>query len=238
MKGLTFISGIIFTAFILISIFIVYEFGKPAIERMQCAATLEKTKSSFLKLDRIIQDSLSGRGARRVIGLNIERGKVYIDTDNDVIYWKYECSQQIYSPRVERREGNIVFGSNLETKAYKGICNGIESYILENEHLKACFRAIGSKTNYTFYNTSELLVAIYQKDFTPWKVFPLSRMEIILDNRTNTSVGNGYTELVREGSYLPYGEVVAYMESLYGVNYYIYFTLESGADFITIRSSG
>jgi len=238
MKGLTLISGAIFMAFILVTTFMVYELGKPALEKMQCAAITEKMKSSFIKLDRIIQDSLSGRGAKRVIGLNVEEGKIYIDADRDIIYWKHKCGQSIYSPRIEQREGNVVFGSNLETKAYQGTCDGYAAYILENEHIKACFRKIGSKTNYQYYNTSQILISVYQKDFTPWKPMPLNRLEIILDENVNTSRGYGYTELVRESDHLPYGEVIAYMESDYGLDYYIYFTLESGADFITIRSSG
>ena len=237
-KGIALISGVIFIAFILVTTFIVYETGYPVLEKMKCSATTEKMKSSFVKLDKIIQDSLGGRGARRIVGLNIEDGRLYIDKDNDIIYWKYECDQAIYSPRVKQRIGNVVFGSNLEAKAYEGKCDGVDAYILENEHIKACFRKIGSEGNNVYYNTSQILIAVFQKDFTPARRMPLTRLEILLDENINTSKGYGYTKLVESGEYLPYGEVIAYMNSVEGIEYYIYFTLESGADFITIRSSG
>ena len=56
-------------------------------------------------------------------------------------------------------------------------------------------------------------------------------LEISVDDSSAT--GSGYTQLERYGNALPYGMVIAYMDSP-GYDYFVNFTLESGADFITI----
>ena len=56
-------------------------------------------------------------------------------------------------------------------------------------------------------------------------------LEITIDDGSGT--GNGYTMLEKTGNALPYGMVSAYMDSTQ--DYFINFTLGSGADFLTIE---
>ncbi len=234
MKGITMISSVIFLAFIIVAITLVISIGIPILEKMQCAATIDKMKSSFIELDKAIQEVLSGgEGSRRVVDLNIEEGKIYVKDNDDTITWEYTCKHQVLSPRIFKTIGNVIFGTNLDTSAYEDTCLGQDSYVIENKHLKICFRKIGSKDNYTNYNTSQILLGMYQKDLNKW--LPLDHMEITIDKNDSSATGSGYTELVREGKNLPYGEVVAYMQPNYDIDYHIRFALESDADFLIIK---
>ncbi len=234
MKGISLISGVIFLAFLIVATGIVYWAGIPTIEKIRCAATVDKMKTTFITLDKIIQKVISeGKGSKRTVDINVEGGKLYIDDDNDAIYWEYECNAPIFSPRTFRTIGNIIIGSNLDTSAEEGVCQGESAFILENEHLKVCLKKIGSPENKVYYNISDVLLSIYQKDLN--KTMPLEYLEITLDNNKTSSTGYGYTKLENSGKFLPYGEVVAYMESDYGVTYRIRFILESGEDFMIIK---
>jgi hypothetical protein len=191
-------------------------------------------KTSFIDLDKVIQKvSSEGEGSKRTIDFSIDEGEMYVSGDNDTIYWTYECSAPVFSPRTFQTIGNMIIGANLDTNAYEGVCESQSAFILENEHLRACLKKVGSAGNKTYYNMSYVLISIYQKDLDA--ALPLEYLEITLDNNHTSSTGQGYTTLSRSGQHLPYGEVTAYMESDYGITYSINFILESGEDFMIIR---
>lgn len=234
MKGMSLISGVLFLAFLIFATSIVYWTITPTIEKIRCSVVVEKMKNAFVNLDETIQKvSSESEGSRRTINFNIDEGEFVIDGENDVIYWKYECESPMVSPRTFQKIGNVIFGSNLDTKAYEDVCRGEQAYVLENEHLKVCIKKVGTEEIYSRYNISEILLSIYQKDLN--QVMPLERLEITLDNNETSSVGLGYTKLSKYGQHLPYGEVTAYIESDYGINYRIKFILESGEDFLIIK---
>lgn len=234
MKGISMISGVLFTAFIIAATAIVYFSAVPVIQKMQCAATLDKMKTAFANLDETIQTVASeGEGSRRVVDINMESGQIYISADNDTIYWTYECSAPIISPRTFQTFGNVIMGSNLDTSAYESSCQGQDAFVLENERLKACFKKVGSSDNKTYYNISQVLISVEEKE--NGQVLPLEYLQISLDNNQSSSVGTGYTALTRTGLHLPFGEVTAYIESDYGITYSIKFILESGEDFLIIK---
>ncbi len=233
-KGITMVSSVLFLAFLIAATGIVYYAGVPSLQRIQCLATMEKMKSSFVQLDKITRNVVAGgKGTKRTFDLNIDDGKLYIVGGNDTIYWEYECPVEVTSPRTAQTIGNVIFGSNMEVFAYQGMCAGQNSYILENSHIKACFKVIGSSSNKVSYNTTEIFLYMYQKDLD--SVLPLEYLEVTLDNDDTSKTGTGYTTLEREGTNLPYGRVTAYMESDYGVTYQIHFELETGGDFLVIR---
>lgn len=234
MNGMSLISGVLFMGFMIAATAIVYWAAIPTIQKMQCSIVMDKMKGSFTSLDGIIQKVASeGEGSKRTISLNVEEGEIHIDGSNDTIYWEYECTSSIMSPRTFQTFGNVIFGSNLDTKAYESVCQGQNAFVLENEHLKACLKKVGSEGNNTHYNISDVLISVYQKDLD--QAMPVERLEITLDNNQTSAIGEGYTKLGQTGYHLPYGEVTAHMESDYGITYDVKFILESGEDFLIIK---
>lgn len=234
MKGISLISGVLFTAFLITATGIVYWTAVPVIQKIQCAATLDKMETSFVNLDKVIQTvATEGVGSKRTVDFNIENGELYISGDENTIYWTHECEAQVFPPRTLLQAlGNVIVGSNMDTEAYESYCQGYEAFVLENEHLEVCLRKMGSPGNKTYYNMSDVLVSVYNKDLN--RTLPLEYLEITLDKNQASKTGNGYTKLERPGRHLPYGEVTAYMESDYGITYSIKFVLESGEDFFMV----
>jgi hypothetical protein len=237
-KCVSLISGVIFLALTISAAFIVYETAVPVIKKMQSAAVIEQMKNTFVELNKIIKKVASeGEGSRRSVDIKIDFGKLVVNETEDVIYWEYETDAPVMSPRTMQTYGDIIIGSNLDTKAYEAnytlVNPEIPAYVMENEHLKVYIRKIGSTTNYENYNTSQLLLAIYQKDLDRW-LNNEGFLEISIDNEETSKTGNGYTTLEKTGNFLPFATVTAYMNSSYK-KYYINFTLESGTDFLEIR---
>lgn len=233
MRGIALISGILFIAITLSAIAIAYNLAVPIVGRMQSTAAFERMKVVMGEMDSFIQEVASeGNGSRRIFNFRIAQGNMLVDPERDAIFWALDMDALVVSPRTALVLGNLVIGSNLETTAQEGLYSGIPAFMLENEHLRIYFRKIGSPQYPESYNTSQILLALYQKDLSQW--LDLESMYITIDGNPSSELGVGYTELDKTGYYLPYGTVRAYMDSTYS-DYVIEFTLESGADFLEIR---
>ena len=232
-KAIALISAVIFIGLTLAVTVVVYNAGMPVVMRMQHAAAVEKMKGVFSETDRIIEDVASeGNGSKRTVNLRFDIGTLTMNGSSDKLYWDFESESLMASPRTSTGFGNVVFGSKLDTSAYEGDYLGTGAYVLENEHIRAYFRKIGSPSSQQAYDTSQLLLAVYQKDLG--QLMPLQSLEISLDSNPGSETGSGYTALEQASSDLPYASVSAYMDSSYA-DYFLKFTLESGADFVIIE---
>jgi hypothetical protein len=235
MRAIALLSAIIFIGLTLAVTVLVYNAGMPVVMRMQHAAAVEKMKGVFSETDSIIEDVASeGNGSKRTVDLRFDIGILTLNGSSDKLYWDFDSESLLASPRTSTSFGNVVFGSKLETSAYEDSYQGTPAYVLENERLRTYLRKIGSPSSHQGYQTDQLLLAVYQKDLGQW--MPLKSLEISLDNSVSSESGTGYTAMEQAGTDLPYATVSAYMSSAYA-NYFINFTLESGADFIIIEGS-
>ncbi|MFH1444925.1 MAG: hypothetical protein ABIF08_00390 [Nanoarchaeota archaeon] len=233
MKAIALISSIIFIAVTVAAIGVIYYTGMPIIQKLQAAATIESMRGTMSELDRLVQEVASeGKGSKRTLNLKLDKGTIYVNGTEDVINWYYETNAEVISPRTYQRFGNMIIGANMETNATEGSFSGTPAYVLTNEHLKVFFKRFGGPTNATTYNTSEILLGVYNKDMGAW--MPLDYLKIMIDNQTSSENGTGYTAIHDTGKFLSYGIVTAYMNSTY-LEYHINFTLESGADFFEIE---
>ncbi|HDD72635.1 MAG TPA: hypothetical protein ENG00_00925 [Candidatus Aenigmarchaeota archaeon] len=192
-------------------------------------------KAIFSAIDEKIQEVASeGNGSRRRLDFDFTLGRMGVDAGKNMVFWEMRSKYIVILPRTAEYFGNMIVGSNLETEARESIYNGTDAYVLENKHLRVYIRKIGSRENPENYNTSDILLGVYQKDLNQW--LPLKSLEITIDNTQESLSGSGYTEIERLGEDLPYGQVTAYMQSGY-INYTLRFRLESGTDFLIIEGS-
>jgi len=233
--GMTIISAVIFLALTISITALIYQMGMPVIERMQQIAALNRMKAVFSEIDQKIQEIASeGNGSRRVMDLDFTLGRMALDTEKNILFWEIQSKQPLMFPRTAEYFGNMIVGSNLEAKLYEGFYNSTPAWILENSHLRVYIKKIGSPQTKESYNTSDVLLAVYQKDLSEW--LPLEYLKITVDENPLSESGTGYTYPERFGEDLPYAQVNAYMNSDY-INYTIRFTLESGTDFLKIEGN-
>jgi hypothetical protein len=235
MRGLSIITEVVFLAVIISLIFLVYTIASPMIYTMQTSSAFEQSKSMMLELDELVQDVASqGKGGRRSLYVTLGAGTTLLDPATDTIRWVLETDAMLASPRSMQQIGNLIIGSNLNAMAYAGNYSGQDAYVLENENLRVFIRKIGSQESPQAYNTSDLLLGVYNKKIMKW--MPLERLELSIDNAQASMNGTGYTELVKSGYSLPRGEVIAHINTSYVFvgGYTITFGLESGADFLIL----
>jgi hypothetical protein len=232
MRAVTLISAIVFIAITISAMALIYQTGLPIIQRMQSSASLDRMTSAFTDLDEAIQRVASeGNGSRRVFDLDTGEGRLSLDTESDEISWQLDTENSVLRPRTARYLGNVVSGSNLEASLYEGVHGSYQAYIMENGHIRAYIRKLQPEQA---YYTGDLLLDVYQKDLGEW--LPLDWLNISLDGQASSMSGTGRTQADRSGISLPRARVTAFMNSSYA-NYTVSFTLESGADFITIEGS-
>ncbi len=234
-RGMSLISGVIFLAITIAVTVLIYEAGMPAIQKMQAASVIEKMKDTFTELDKIIRKVASeGKYSKRTVYLRVDPGRLTVNETTDSIYWEVETDTPVISSGTSQRFGNVIIGANLEASAYEGTYEGTDAYILENEYLRVYIKKIGSSGSYASYSTSDILLAVYNKDTKNW--LDLHSLQISIDNKVTSMSGNGYTAMLDSGYNLPYAAAFARMNSSY-IDYYINFTLTSGADFIEIEAN-
>jgi hypothetical protein len=230
-----FVTEAIFLAVTVVMVFLVYTMSAPVIASMQASSVFEQTKSVMLSLDSAIQDAASqGRGSRSTLYVTTGAGVLEVDGEKDMILWTLPTDADVVSPRSMTRAGNMVSGANLRAMAYEN--ESIGAYVLENERLIVNIKKIGSEGSHAYYNASDLLMGVYSKDLGRW--MDLARLEISIDGEPMSQNGTGYSELSAEGYALSRGEAAAHMASGYEYmqNYTVIFSLEAGADFVTIEA--
>lgn len=205
--------------------------GVPALQNMQDAASIRQAQQFMQQLDSNIQTVVSeGEGSTRTVNGEFERGEMYYDNDTETLIYEITTNADVISPQTATRDGNVILTSSANVEVNETTVDGTDCYMMENEHIKACIKSIGSESSFKDINTSELLTLYEFKDNNRELDANLS---VELNGRDNTSFGEGYTE-AETGEFIGTGEVKATVSSEYGFTYDILFKLPTGADFLQV----
>ncbi|MFB6166994.1 MAG: hypothetical protein ABEJ62_01900 [Candidatus Nanohaloarchaea archaeon] len=208
--------------------------GLPALENMQEAASIRKAQSFMQELDSNVQEVVSeGEGSTRTIRVNFDRGRLYFDNETDSLVYELQTDARVISPQATRRTGNVILSSNADVTVKNATIGGTDCYMMENEHIEACIKKIGSPDSYKSINTSELLVEYNFTEPSPDRSLNAD-MFVKLNGVKSTGWGNGYTAAETYGNFIGTGRVRATIVSDYGYTYDIIFSLPTGSDFLKV----
>ncbi len=232
MRAIALISGVIYIALMITATIIAYNAFLPSIKKLQEAGIAQQMEKAMAEIDgKIAAVAGEASGSRRLVPVEIKAGRLVANGSQDAVYWEMQANAMIASPRTARKTGNILFGSQLDTKAYETSYKGIPAYAMENEHLLMYIRKIGGRERYSPIDTSGIILNILQKDTSKWLDGEVS---IKVDDKDSSGRGMGYTALEETGNNQPYATAIAFVASAEG-NYTVYFILESGADFLQVK---
>ena len=204
--------------------------GVPALQNMQDAASVRQAQSFMQELDSNIQTVVAeGEGSTRTVSGEFDSGEIYFDNDKKALIYELETEADVVSPQTTTGEGNVLLSSSADVNVSETAVNGTDCYMMENEHIKACIKKVGNKSNYRNINTSELLT-LYKFKEENRKLD--ANLSIELNDRNSTSYGSGYTT-ADTGDFIGTGEVKATVEST-RFTYDVFFRLPTGADFLQI----
>lgn len=207
--------------------------GVPALQNLQDSSAISQMQQFMQELDGLVQQVASeGEGSTRTISTNIDRGFLYFQDSTSSLVYQLETDAEVISPQTTIREGNVLLSSNANVKVEETTVDGVDCYMMENEHVRACIKDIGNQTNQVNISSSELL-RLYEfksEDGTTRSMDP--NMSVELNKQSDTSSGVGYTT-AETGQFMGTGEVQATISSE-GFTYDIFFRLPTGADFMMV----
>lgn len=235
MKGLSEVATLALYAGITVgAIGIVLSTAVPALENQRDAIQIRNAQDFLQNLDSATQKVVSeGQGSTRTLDLSFSQGNIEFNAKNDTVTYSLQTDAEVVSPQTSTRQGNIVLANNARVNVETGTCEGVQSYILENEHIKTCIRDIGSKSNQQHINTSDLLVKYRFKDQSRDLNGNLS---VLVNSNSRTSSGTGFTSVPYEKlprTNVGTGQVTATVQSPV-ITYDVVFQLPTGADFLKV----
>ncbi len=208
--------------------------GLPALENMQDAAAIQNAERVMQRIDSNIQQVVAeGEGSTRTLSVDFDRGEMYFDNESDALVYELQTDASVISPQSARRSGNVILSSNADVTVTNRTIGGVDCYMMENSHIEACVRDVGSSGSPESINTSELLVTYNFTEPDPDKSFD-GTMKVELNEIDSTSYGTGYTEVETFGDFIGTGRVTATVTSDYGYTYDMVFQLPTGADFLQV----
>jgi hypothetical protein len=219
------ISLVMVFAIGLFAIALALEIGTPVIETAKGSSDFTDAYVSAKMLDNMIMESKSeGNGSIRRIPIAAPlETKILAGEDAILIYGG--SYTQLFDFNTRSKSGNLVFVAGNDVSCeYKG-----SEMILLNRNVRFDLNwTKHNSTNLSEIDTSKNILRItdVQRNFTVSVV----NSSVVINSDNSTSKGYGYSELLSEGSNLPFCSAHFYVNS--SIQYDIYFRLFSGADFI------
>lgn len=158
-KGQIWVETMVYTLIAFALIGLVLAFVKPKIEETQDKGVIDQSIRILESIDHVIRN-LGGPGNQRVLEIGLNKGTLFVDGENDTIYFKID-SRYVYSQLGE--EVNV--GGVVATTEKKGSVNEV-----------TLIRNYSGEYNITFQNKEELKEIT--KASTPYRF-------IILDKGNN-----------------------------------------------------
>jgi len=223
------ISTVLLILIVIVAWGFVLNVGLPAIEGTKTTLSLSDAEKSMKILGNyIVEVASEGVGATRVF--KSTGGEFNAIPEEDSIEFRAETNGIDYFSRVV--SGNIMRISGSDVNCYEeDIDNdGVNELILENSFLKIGFQKVSKTSPYQQINTEKNIVFMEEK--TKNTVILPVNSSIVINDVESTSLGNGYSEILKSGFNKPLCTVHVFVNST--ASYDVYYTLYAGADFVVI----
>ena len=107
-KGDIWISAVLYIGISIVVLVLILAASKPLINKARDENTITQTKQVMLELDKNIRTVIGeGAGSQRIFSLEIGRGKMFINQEEDVVTWSLETEALVSEPGVTINLGNL-----------------------------------------------------------------------------------------------------------------------------------
>jgi len=217
--------------------------GNPVIDRAKESAIFNEAIQNMKFFDNIIREVASeGKGSFRTLQLKVSGGEYKVNQKTNTIEFTQTIQSGILEAGTFVKEGNVFIaaGTNARASKYDLDGDGVTDIVLENEIMRVGI--LNNATPGNTINTSRVLKLFNFKE--TGANITINDSSIVIDNRTQSSIGTGYIEIVREDEKLAAAEAVLHMNSTNmtassaGANftYDVVYTLRAGADFLIVKT--
>ena len=202
-------STIIVIMLIVAAVTIVLLFGMPTIERAKESAILNEALQNMRMIASTIKEVASeGTNSMRTLQVKVSGGEYKVNEKSNSIDFTYNMKSNVVQFGSFIKEDDIILSSGANAKAseYDLDNDGSNELVLENEILRIGILKNGTQANPAFINTSKLIKILNFKE-TNVNVTPFDS-SIVIDDYSESSYGNGYSGLVRQGDFLSKAEAL------------------------------
>ncbi len=228
----TMISAVVGIAIVVVSTLIVLSAITPAIDQGKAYQNLNKAKQAASSVDTVVKELIyEAPGAKRNLKIQADFGSVEVSGREDKIIFRVDSQVPLLESGTTVREGNMLITSGPVMKAYDSDVNGDGNIelALENDDVLFSMKKIGTPANWSAINTTTIIPFIKNK-LASVNITPVSGL--FINDLTNTSYGNGYTEITRYGSDIGSSSIHLFLNSSGNFQYDALFSLAAGHDFV------
>jgi hypothetical protein len=205
----------------------------PTLDEGKSFQTYNEAKKTMEAIDAAIsQVFYEAPGARRVIDVNLQKGKMAVSGSEEKIKIRLD-DVKLFTPGLRKQEGNILVTSGAQVESYEADIDsdGVTDLVLENDAVLFAVKKMGTPDSYGFVNTSNMITLIRNKRLNLDIYRP--RSGIFINNSVPTSFGVGYSELAQVSENIASSGIHIYVNATNGnVTYDAIFTLGPSQDFI------
>lgn len=209
--------------------------GTPVIDKAKESAVFNEAVQSIKLIDNLIREVASeGKGSFRTVQLKVSGGEYKISEKTNTIEFTQTIKSGILASGTFVKEGNVFIaaGTNAKASKYDLDLDGTTDMVLENEIMRIAL--LNNATAGNGINTSRVLRFFNFKE--NGLNITINDSRIVIDNRTESSIGTGFTELVREDEHLAAAQAVVHVNSSSAnFTYDVVYTLRPGADFLIVK---
>jgi hypothetical protein len=204
---------------------LVLSIGMPIIDLSIKGAEFSDGIRTMKTVDNYIEEvSNEGAGAERVLKIS-SPGEFIVDPKEDSIQFSLESSAELIEYFSRKLVGNLIQISGSDVNCYDD-----GNLTLENSFIKAAFQKIPRSSPLSSLDTKNNIKMIEEKTYNT-VVYP-TNSSIVIDDDPASSVGTGYSEILKNDYDLPSCRIHFFVNSTVG--YDVFYTLYSGADFVVI----
>ncbi|MBI5332451.1 MAG: hypothetical protein HZB65_02675 [Candidatus Aenigmarchaeota archaeon] len=217
------ISYIMIVSIVVLGVSLVLVSGMPVIDKVKDGLEFQEAEKFMQKIGIAIDDvSREGEGSTRIVRSG--SGEYRIDSRSDLIEFVQRSSVFDYLTR--KQDNDLVLVSGTDARCYEQDVDGDSKVemVMENSYIKIALKKASGA-----YNTKDAIVSITGNNRT---IYPTDS-SIIIDEDPATGSGIAASELDEIGTGLPKCRAHYFMNST--IDYDIYYTLYSGADFMTVE---
>jgi hypothetical protein len=232
MKG-DLIAGALSVAIIIASTIIVVNTISPLIRSGQVEQSFNDAKQVLTSIDSVANEIMTeAPGSKRSINFNLQKGKLIVNGREDKIKIRIE-DVDILEAGITIEESNILISGGAKINSYESDIegDGDTDLVLENAAVLFAVQKIGSPSAYATLNTSTMITQI-KNIRTGINITPSSG--IFINDMTNTSYGNGFTEMTQVSDADSRG-IRVFVNSSSGMQYEALFTLQAAKDFVDLQ---
>ncbi len=111
------ISALLIFTILAATVFVVYFWGVPQVQRTRDVVTFEAMKASMHSIDNAIRAvAHEGSEAKRVINVHISEGRLQVNESAEVLLYEFESSAKVVEPNATVGEGYLIIEGNASAR--------------------------------------------------------------------------------------------------------------------------